>query len=352
MENIKNRNYGIDLLRLVSMFLVCLRHTLSQGSAIAVSSGTSNAIYTFLFILTCPAVDCFAIISGYFATNSKPKYEKIIKMWLQVLFYSFGISLAINILRIIFSSPEGFEVSEVVSGLFPLLTHKYWYFSAYFVLFFFMPFLNKAFCDLNKEESKKFLFVLFLLMIVMYAFRGAANHDFLSEGRSAFWLILMYILGILINKTELLKNVNKYILLIIFVVLSIVSFIFQYYLKLNLSANVFPLYWLSAIVLVALFGKTNPNKKIVSFLSPLSFGVFLLHQHYYFRYYFLSERFINYAEINSVKGIVLVVATSVFIFVCGLIIDYIRTVIFKYLNIDKISKKLLSFVDKIVSSII
>lgn len=348
MSNTNERNYGIDLLRLVSMFLVCLRHTLSQGGVLAASSEISNAIYSFLFILTSSAVDCFAIISGYFATNKKIKFEKIIKMWFQVLFYSFGISLAINVLRIVFSSPEGFELSYVISSLFPLLNHRYWYFSAYVILFFFMPFLNKAFLDLNKEESKRTLLVLFILMIIMCYFRNASSHNFLSEGRSAFWLIIMYIVGLLINKSGFLGKTKQKTLILYFLSLNVLSFILSYYYNVETSINIYPISWLEAIVLVKIFEKMNVDEKIVSFLSPLSFGVFLFNTHYYFKYYFLSERFINYSAVNTVYGFVVVLFTSLFVFVAGLLADFIRTKVFKLFKIDILSKKICNSIESIL----
>lgn len=32
--DVKRRNYGIDLLRLISMFMVCILHTLGKGGGI------------------------------------------------------------------------------------------------------------------------------------------------------------------------------------------------------------------------------------------------------------------------------------------------------------------------------
>ena len=59
------RNYGIDLLRLVSMFLVVLLHATATPRRNA-EAGT--AIYNTVYLirtLSFPCVDIFAIISGY-----------------------------------------------------------------------------------------------------------------------------------------------------------------------------------------------------------------------------------------------------------------------------------------------
>jgi len=60
------RNYGIDLLRLVLMYMVCMLHTLGQGGILGVcQAGTVEyKAFWFLEILSYCAVDGFAIIRG------------------------------------------------------------------------------------------------------------------------------------------------------------------------------------------------------------------------------------------------------------------------------------------------
>ena len=85
------RNYGIDLLRLVLMYMVCMLHTLGQGGILGVcQAGTVEyKAFWFLEILSYCAVDGFAIISGYMAVDRPRKYEKLVDMWFQAFFYSF-----------------------------------------------------------------------------------------------------------------------------------------------------------------------------------------------------------------------------------------------------------------------
>ena len=93
------RNYGIDLLRLVLMFMVCMLHTLGQGGVLYASvDGTIGyKAYWFLEILSYCAVDGFAIVSGYVASNRPRKYEKLVNMWFQAFFYSFIIFFFIHL---------------------------------------------------------------------------------------------------------------------------------------------------------------------------------------------------------------------------------------------------------------
>ena len=94
----KERNYGIDLLRLLLMFMVCILHVLGYGGVLkACDEGTTN-YYVFWFIEICAycAVDAFALISGYTAKDKPVNYPKLIDMWFQAVFYSFVMALIFN----------------------------------------------------------------------------------------------------------------------------------------------------------------------------------------------------------------------------------------------------------------
>ena len=63
----KERNAGIDLLRIVSMFFVVVLHSLGQGGILfntAVGSSQYKVAW-LLEIFAYGAVDIFALISGY-----------------------------------------------------------------------------------------------------------------------------------------------------------------------------------------------------------------------------------------------------------------------------------------------
>lgn len=70
------RNYGIDLLRMLSMFMVSVLHVLGQGSVLS-ASGKIPLNYAFAWFLEISAycaVNCYALISGYVGVKSRFKY--------------------------------------------------------------------------------------------------------------------------------------------------------------------------------------------------------------------------------------------------------------------------------------
>lgn len=348
-ENVE-RNYGVDLYRIVLMFLICLFHVLTQGTVVDNSIGFNNYVYKLLLAISYVAVDGYALISGFVANGTKHRFDKLITMWFQVFFYSFGIALCINVLRFVFNAIEPFDLNMVITNIFPIINHKYWYFSSYFFLFFFMPYINKALFTLNEKQSKKALIILFVLMVLMYSTKNYSNFDYVFEGRSVLWLMLMYATGLLIRQSNFLVNIKSGLIFVGYLIMLVISYC-SYFSNIDLVSHISPTIWLSAVLLLVLFSRVKPNIKFVSFISPLTFGVYLFHEHFYFRYYYLSERFTYFANISLFNGLIIVFCSTVFIFVLGLIADFIRIKIFELLKINKLSQKIADKIDFILNKI-
>lgn len=133
VERNLNRNYGIDLLRIVSMFLVVTLHVLGGGGVLSAAQGTQLSVSWLIEIAAYCAVDCYAIISGfvcYREAETKYHYTKYISFWVPIFTYSFGITLCTFILK-----PEDHGFGELIRAALPISTSAYWYANAYTGLF-------------------------------------------------------------------------------------------------------------------------------------------------------------------------------------------------------------------------
>ena len=135
------RNYGIDLLRIVSMLAVVTMHVLGHGGAISESSTPINTmIVNFLESLCSAAVNCFVLISGFVCfrnENYYPKLRNLINLLIVVSFYSLIIA---SIMKIIYPDQIGF--SALLYSFLPVSNDKYWFFTAYFAMFILSPMIN------------------------------------------------------------------------------------------------------------------------------------------------------------------------------------------------------------------
>lgn len=160
----KRRNYGIDLLRIVAMYMIVLNHCLLLGGVITkatqIGIGSINYDISWLLDTLCYcAVNCYALISGYVGVKSKFKLQNIIKLWFQVVFYS----VVLNIIIWVTIPNVPINKGLLIQMLMPISFERYWYFSAYFILFAFMPFLNLLLNNLDKSMATKLLITLILV---------------------------------------------------------------------------------------------------------------------------------------------------------------------------------------------
>ena len=77
---IKEKFYGIELLRILATFYIILLHVIGQGGiASAVGQGRiATAGCSLLLALAYPAVNCYALISGFVGCKSRFKLSRLL----------------------------------------------------------------------------------------------------------------------------------------------------------------------------------------------------------------------------------------------------------------------------------
>ena len=350
---IKNRKYGIDLLRIITMFMIVVLHVFWHGGILSseklyFGSEKYNIIW-IIEIICYVAVNCYALISGFVGVNSKTKYSNIVLLWLRVAFYS----ILLYLLACKFGIIE-YDYNTFITFCFPVLNSKYWYFTAYFVLFFFMPILNAGLQNLEyKQLRNAVILIIIVTCILPFIYAGDVFH--FKKGYSFVWLLVLYIIGGFIGKYNLNIKFSKVLMLLLFVLcvaLEFGSLYFTNYMNLkgvekfkySLVSYMSPTMLLSGIALVILFSKLELRflRKIISFLSPLCFSVYVIHEHEVFNKRFIVGRSATFLNYSTLKMLLYIIITDIAIFVGCIFIDYFRELIFKKLEL----KKRLSFIDK------
>lgn len=193
------RNYGIDLLRIISMIFVICHHILMQGGLINASEPCSPKYYWFSFlnILAYCAVDCYALITGYVMCNKKFKLSNLLNLWITVIFWSVVVSCVFFVIK-----PETRSVSEMVSMFFPVLRGRYWFFTAYVVMYFMTPVLNHIINTLNRNTYLFFFGVCFIVFGLIPVFSLGNDVLGINNGLHFSLLIMMYLIGGYIKKYE------------------------------------------------------------------------------------------------------------------------------------------------------
>ena len=343
------RNYGVDLLRIIAMYMVVVLHVLGKGGILysLEKMSISYEVAWFLEIAAYCAVNCYALISGYVGITSRYKLSSILLLWAQVIFYTVLMTFAFSVFM-----PDVITVKHIIRAFLPATFNQYWYFTAYVILFFMIPFINEGMKVMKKEVLKLMLVVMTILFSFISIF---TSHDYfmLNNGYSALWLVYLYMLGGYIGKYGILTKISKPVLFMMYV-LGVVAtwtskFVFEYFsLKIVDRSNIFvsylsPTILFCAIALLLLFSRLEIKgvlKKIVLVLSPATFGVYLFHTHPLFWVNVWANSFKPFLEFSPLVLGVSVLGVAVVIYVSLSLVDILRNKIFALLKIRNVVMKI------------
>ena len=302
----------------------------------------SLTYYCGLFInyLCIVAVNCFVLISGYFLIESQFSFKKVFNLWMQVSFYSIFVFLLAIYLGVI-----NFNYVYLLRSLFPITSNIYWFISAYFILYVFSPYLNKLISGFSKTQFKYCLFGLIFLFSIIPSINIYAAQFKINYGYSFVWFIVLYLTGAYIKLyyKDTCKNNNQkylygYILVAIFMVI-IRSFLAYndntlYPKYLGAYNNV--LVFVESTLLFLYFKNLKiVNKKLmilITKVSPLVFGVYLLHEVPYMRKYIWNDLFHPSVYVNDNFLYCYMIVCVGSIFCAGILVEWIRRLLLKYFN--------------------
>lgn len=350
------RNYGLDLLRMFAMFLIAVLHILGQGGVLNAAFPDADK-YDAAWLLEIGAycaVNCYALISGYVGLNSKFRYSGIIMIWLRVLFYTLSITAIFY-----FVMPQAllngentknmfFIISEKWdNALFPVSTKQYWYFTAYFFCYFFTPILNKAVHTLERRQLKRALIAIVGTISIPALYTG--NDVFwTSRGYSAIWLIVLYLVGAYMKKYNSFSYIGKFTALYGYLACVVLTWNIKILLTENLPeftrpnllvSYTSPTIIASGIFLFIFFKNLNPPKffcKVIAFLSPLAFSVYIIHVHPLVWQHLMKDWFRPLADLPTPLMVVAVIGAALGLYLACSLIDLLRHYLFRLVRLQKL----------------
>lgn len=360
---INNRNYGIDILRVISMLFVIVLHSLGHGGILktAIVNSPQYKVAWIMEIIAYCAVDIFAIISGYVAYTDKEKdvkYSNYIKLWLEVVFYGLLINIIFNLININFV-----HITDYIKVLFPVSYELYWYFTAYTGLFILMPIINKGIRNLDNNMLKK----VFVIIFVFFSLLGVVFENFeLYRGYSFIWITLLYILGMIMKKCNIGSNLSKSKIIIGIVLLYLTTYLYRIYgfdykaLNIEITKSLFVSYISPtmvgvSILYVLLFSKFKFNEKInnvIAFLASSSFAIYIINEHKLVKKLIMTNLFVGIANDSIFKIIFYVIGFSIIFVILSILIDKFRIFIFKICKINELSEKIVNYINKCLNKVV
>ncbi len=360
MKDVKIRNSNYELMRIISMFLIVLYHAIVHGHAIENSANESVKLLLQLIVfITIMHVNSFILVSGYYQCEKKFNFSKVCKLITSSLFYRILIIVLFTTLGIVNLSKV-----YIFRETFILNIDEYWFIKVYLFLYLLSPFINILIKKIEKGDYQKLLLVLF--MSVSFIPYVTGNKAFENNGYTLCNFIFLYFLGAYlkkypVNESYFFKIFSKKFLQLFYIVIFFISIFTNYILYIaanyisginsityELADNVMfmslaysnPFVLLQSLSYFLFFGTLSINNKIINKISSLTMGIYMIHDNSFIRRVIYKLLKIDRLNITSYKFILYLIVVSIFIFIFAAIIEFIRQLIFNFINKRKISFKM------------
>lgn len=352
----KKREANIELLRLLAMAMVVSLHYLSKGELLADATKPMDATGITSWLLesfSIAAVNTYVLISGYFMVHSSFKPMRLVKLWLQVLFYTILTPVVLGLLG--FVDLSQYSTYDFLRNLLPVNMLQYWFISAYFLMVLVSPLLNAAVKNLPQKE----LGLILLLLLGMESLTKTVipvRLELDNLGYDCFWFMVVYLIGAYIRlyglpfiekwKSGPLFGLYACTCLLLMGLYQVIHGIYlkngslEHMLGTTYGYNHL-LVILAAVLLFATFRKMQLRGGVGNFIikiSPYTLGVYLLHEQLAMRY--LWPKWLFCEKVTGPGTLVLYWAIAiVVVMAAGLLVDALRALVFE--KVEVLGKRLL-----------
>lgn len=340
------RDSNFELFRIVLMLLIVSHHYVVNSGISQLydfNNITGNMIFLQLFGFAGKiGINCFVFITGYFMIKSQFKFEKLLKLYLEIKFYRW-------ILYIIFviSGLESFTIMDMIKPIFNIAYGVQLGFTGTFVfLYMLIPFINAMLLNLNQKLHLILIGILVFLYTIISTF---LFHDTYSN---LGWMITTYIIAAYVRlyPCKWFENKKLYIWsTILSVALSWVSILvvdfvgskvgFKNYYHMVANEHKF-LALACSFSLFMLFKNVKiKQNKVINTIAASTFGVLLIHANSDAMRKFLRQDVLHNASYyNSPFLIVHAILSVILVYVVCVCIDQVR--------IHLLEKPLFSYIEK------
>ena len=334
----RERNLGIELLRIICMLTMVIQHILGHGWVIAMINPES---WKFEFAVALRSaclfgISGFALISGYVGVNSRFRYSSVVLQWTKVWLYSV-VFMALDC--VIHQTP--FSIWEWKGMLLPTLHKLYWYFTAYVGCSMVAPLLRRAIRQLDfKQATVCCVTLVCVFSVLTNVVEGDAFYT--NEGKGVMWLVVLYILGAYLGWFRPHEKIPMAALWALAVCSVLLLAGLQpvarrlglaYFAGDPKNSSLHTL--LAAVSMLMLFSRVQITrfKKPIAILGGASFSVYLLHEHPKIRLHTISKYSYLLAELNIPMMLAGTILAAMVIYVACTLVDLVRERIYRALRI-------------------
>ena len=256
-------------------------------------------------------------------------------LWLQVWMYSVGVYLIVCTLP---ATGVTFSIKELIRNGLPILSNQYWFFKYYFLLCLISPVLNTLIQTADKSNYQKILILLLIVFCAIPSVNIFGDSFGVNAGYSLIWFAILYLVAGYFRRYSINLRVKPFLLYVacclslcfICLIGDLMGSLVRVMANLQLNYNS-PLVFLASVSLVILctsanwrFGKLTTM--LIKTVSPLVFGVYLLHDHGIMSGLIWGE-WAKLSEVadNPIGFTMRAAYVMLVLFLCGIVMEWLRS---------------------------
>lgn len=330
----RQRDSKFEILRMVCMILIIAHHLSCHGGyALDAISSVNQGFVKGLIVGGKLGVNVFVLISGYFLCKSKFKPSKLMKLLLEILFYSFFIYIIFVATGVV-----EFSTKEFFYSIFPTSTNAYWFMTCYVIMYVLSPFINKILNATSKRECLLLIGFLLILQTIL----PLAGFSYLSN---VAWFITLYVIAGYLRMFPSKIADCKWFNITLFCLTFVAMITFNVFLDMSIWGMTSIVCLICSVSLFDVFKniKRTISSKFINLISSATLGVYLIHDNNYVRPW-LWQQFLKCPEMAGEWFFPL--------FAIGIILAvYVVCVLIDLIRIYAIEKPFFKLWDKIVLKI-
>lgn len=336
----RERNLGIELLRVLAMLGIVIQHIVGHGWVVqSINPGTWKLDIVVALRSVCLfGISEFALISGYVGVKSRYRYSSVVLQWTKVWLYSVFFTALSSILE-----PGTVNASMWRGATLPTLNKTFWYFTCYLGCFMFAPIINRG---MKQMTSKQGTALVVTLIYIFSMFSNALGRDamYVDVGKGTLWLVIMYTVGAYFGYFQPHMRVPKAVLWAMAIVSAMIMAGLEPtarklgidYLSTDPRNNSIQTVFM-AISMLLLFSRLEirRGKKLITWLGGASFGVYVLHEHPFIRKYTITPYSYKLAALGNVEIVIGIILAAAVLYLGCALVDGLREKIYKALRVKQ-----------------
>lgn len=290
-NSVSQRKSNMELLRIISILLIIIFHCVyKSGFSFEAGFSVNKLIVKSFWMFGELGVNLFILISGYFMITGKFKWRKLILLLAEVLFYHLLITLFARCIGI-------YEVvgwKNIFLSFFPVTLNRYWFITAYVIVYLLSPYLNAFAHAIDKRTYKKFLLtVLFLYSFIPTIFGIFYNTtESLLYYNRLIWLVIAYFVGAYIRlynisiihsmKAAIVTSISSFFVMVVSILF--IDQFSSFFAVLGTTEiayfwppNTVPMVFLSVGVFGIFLHWEIPYHVVINRIASTTLGIYILH---------------------------------------------------------------------------